>query len=101
MTRLPTDFSDTTPAQSATYSIDFVNDLAAGDSISSALWQILAISTADSNPQSHAVGSPTIVGTEVRQVCSGLLTGVLYTMRALVVTANGNRVSLFSHVRSE
>lgn len=98
--RLPVDFSDSYPAESATYAIDFVNDLASGDSIASALWQILSISTADPNPQSHAVGSPTVVGTEVHQVCSGLLVGVTYTMRVLVVTTLGNRVSLFAHVRS-
>jgi hypothetical protein len=97
--KLPAEFSDSYPAESAVYTIDFVNDLAVGDSIQSAIWQILSISTADPNPQSHAIGGPSIVGTEVQQTCAGLLTGVLYTMRALVITAQANKVSLFAHVR--
>lgn len=98
--RLPADFSDTAPARSEVYTIDFARDLGSGDSIASAVWQIISPTRADEAAASRAVGDPVIVGTTVSQTAVGLRSGVQYVMRALVTTTQGNSISLFSHVRS-
>lgn len=99
--KLPVDFSDAEPTDTIVYTIDFVQDLAVGDSIATAAWQIIVSSGVDPLASAHTVGAPVIVGTEVRQTVGGLISGNYYVMRALVTTALGNKVSLFSHVRSD
>lgn len=99
--KLPVDFSDDYPPDTILYAIDFVNDLPPGDTIASAVWQVIVSTGSDPLPASHLNGAAVIVGTEVRQSISNLQSGVLYTMRALVTTQNGNKISLFSHVRAD
>lgn len=98
--KLPSDFSDSTPAENAAYTIDFVYDLPAGNTIASAVWQLIDPSGVDKNTASRLVGSPVIVGTKVQQTMTGLLSGVNYVTRALATTSQGNVISLFAHVRS-
>lgn len=98
---LPADFSSVEPTDVQTFIIDFVNDLADSDSISAALWQIIVSTGNDPLAAARTVGDPVIVGTEVRQTVTGLISGNYYVMRALVTTTLGNKVSLYSHVRSD
>lgn len=102
------DFSPAETAESLIYGLDFVNDLAEGESLTGATWEVLVREGADPDPDSHIVGVPALVTpdgttaqTATTQRIAGLLPDVIYTIRAVVTTSLGNSLSLWSHVQGE
>jgi hypothetical protein len=90
------------------FGLDFVNDLTATETLSTAVWTIDVRYGVDPAPASHLVGPPVLVvpvGTTLQtatvQRISGLLPDVTYTVRAVVTTNAGNMLSLWSHIRGE
>src|SRR5262245_62826106 len=104
------DFSVAEQVESERFGLDFVRDLQAGDTITSAAWTLSVTpgsNGTDPNPMSHLVGSPALATpagttrqTATVQRISGLLPDVRYTARAVVGTAQGDTVTLYSHITS-
>jgi hypothetical protein len=102
------DFSPAEQAESLLYGLDFVNDLAEGESLTEATWELVVREGVDPDPNSHLVDDPTLVipeGTDTQtatmQRIGGLLPDVTYTARAVVTTSAGNTLSLWSHIQGE
>lgn len=98
------DFSPVDVGEVISEAFDFVNDLAAGDSIASVVWTC-SVSTestgTDPAPASRLLGPSGISGTVVSQRFSGFLAGVTYTLLAQITTAFGDKLDLWSHVFCE
>lgn len=92
------DFQASDAGESEIYSFDFVNDIAAGETLGTATFTLATVSGTDSNPSLHIQGSAQITGTIAMQRISGLLNGVTYAIQALVTTSNANVLSLWSHI---
>lgn len=83
-----TDFPPATPADDQPYTIDFINDLQTGETITSATVTLLLEQGVDPDPSSHLPSSYFITnGTMVSQRVRGLIAGNIYT---LSITANGS-----------
>lgn len=95
------DFDVADSGESEVYTLDFVNDLAASDSLATVTWSLSVNQGTDPSPNSHLSGSAVIAGTQTLQRISGLLPGVNYKVEAVVTTTLGNTVSLWSHVRCQ
>lgn len=96
------DFDPSDTGESERYTLDFVNDLNAGDTITSASWacEVAATSTgSDSAAASRISGATVINKTRTTQRVTGLQPGVTYCLTATVETLNGDTISLWSHVR--
>lgn len=100
------DFSPAQQNESELYGLDFVNDLVAGEALTSAAWTLTVTNGVDGTPSSHLIGSPTLVTpdgttvqTETDQRIQGLLPDVTYAVQAVAVTNKGNTKTLYSHVR--
>lgn len=95
------DFSPVDVGEVISEAFDFVNDLAAGDSIASVAWSctVSAESTGtDSAPATRMSGTPNIIGTATYQRFAGMLPGVTYLLLATVTTTLGDQLKLWSHV---
>ncbi len=92
------DFDVADPEDDQFYGIDFVNDLADGDSIVSATVSLTLKSGNDPNPSSHLGSSAFIVGTIVEVRIMGLLAGNVYTLQIVVATTLNDRVSLWANI---
>jgi hypothetical protein len=94
------DFSPGDVSEQPTLSFSFVNDLAAGETISSVVFLLSVAATsvgADGSPSSRLIGSPAISGLVVSQRLSGCLAGVIYLVEARVTTSLSNVYSLWNH----
>jgi hypothetical protein len=86
--------------------LDFVNDLEHNEVLTSSVWEMVPVAGVDPHPSAHLEG-PSIVcvplGSNARtatiQRVGGLLPGVTYLVRAVVITTLGNTRSLWSHIR--
>jgi hypothetical protein len=85
------------------FGLNFVNDLPSGDSILSVVFTLTVKDGygTDPNPSAHLNGTPGVSGTTALQRLSGLLPGVTYILQAIVTTALGNTISLYSHVPTQ
>lgn len=90
------------------FGFDFVNCVAADETVSAAVWSLIVVRGTDSAPASHLLGPPRLVTpqgstqqTATVQGVGGLLPGVLYKIRALVTTSQGNVRELYSHIYGE
>jgi hypothetical protein len=95
------DFDPSDIGESERYSFDFLNDLQAGDSIQMATWScaVAATSAASDANAAACIAEPAVyTGTKTTQRVTNLLPGVVYVLTATVVSASGDRVSLWSHV---
>jgi hypothetical protein len=95
------DFDPSDIGESERFTLDFVNDLQAGDSITGAVWscEVAAKSALpDPGAASHVDGPAEFLGTKTSQRISGLVAGVIYALTATVTTANNDIVMLWSHV---
>jgi len=88
------------------YGLDFVRDIAQTDVITSAVWSLSVLSGTDPTPNSHLIGPPALATptgttrqTATVQRIGGLLGDVLYTVSAVVGTAEGDTVELFTHIQ--
>lgn len=91
-------FSSADQGENELFTFDFVNDLAPGDSIASAVWEITVAVGVDADVADRAVGDPTIFGTRVTQRASGFLPGVQYVMACTITTTMGNDLELWSYL---
>ena len=95
-------FQPMSPDENEVFGINFVNDLAAGESIVSVTaFNISVKQGTDATPTTHLVGVPSFVGTTVVQRISGVLNGVEYILEAVIFTTAGNTRSLFSYLPGE
>jgi len=95
------DFDPAQPTEVERYSFDFINDLQAGDSISTAVWSCTVAAkseTADPNAASCISGPAVYAGTKTTQRVSGLQAGCTYVLSAVVTTLGGDTVELWSHI---
>jgi hypothetical protein len=95
------DFPPADPAESRTYTFDFVNDLADGDAIVEATWSCTVAGDSDgtdADAADHVALPATYDGTKTMQQVSGLVAGVKYVLKATVGTVSGETVVLYSHV---
>ena len=95
------DFDRSDNGESERFSFDFVNDIEAGDTITGATWSC-AVAAKSAGTDANAAGCISEVaiftGTKTTQRVSNLQPGVIYMLRADVVTAKGDLVALWSHV---
>ncbi len=93
------DFDPANSTESEVYSLDFVNDLASGETLSSVSSVGLTVfQGTDASPSSHLSGSSSISGTVVSQRLATLTSGVTYTLSFNVLTSQSNTITLFSRV---
>ncbi len=92
------DFDPEDVGENEVFTLDFVNDLASGETITSAVWKCEVKSGSDSQAASRLSGAPSNSGTKSSQRVAGLLTGVTYRLTAVVTTSLSNVISLWSHV---
>lgn len=99
------DFDPVNATESETFSLDFVNDLDTGETISSASVTLTVFQGTDMNPSSHLAGSPVISGTKVSQRIGGpaapggnLTAGVTYILAFTVSTSLTNARTLYSRI---
>ncbi len=92
------DFDVADPEDDQFYGIDFVNDLADGDSIASANVLLTLKSGDDPDPSSHLGSSAFVLGTIVEARIMGLIAGNVYTLQIVAATTLGDRVSLWANI---
>lgn len=97
------DFSVMDTGENEVFGLDFVNDLPMGDSILSVVFSLTVRPGygADPSPSSRLNGTPGFSGTTALQRLSGLLPGVTYILQAVIQTALGNTISLWSHIPTQ
>jgi hypothetical protein len=94
------------PNESEVYSLDFVNELGTGETVSSVSAVALTVfQGTDANPGGHLSGAASILGSVVSQriggggaPAGGLLAGVTYTLSFTVLTSLSNTVTLYSRI---
>ena len=91
-------FKDASPNETDDFTLDFVKDLF-GEAIASATWYCELVNGTDPAPEEHLVDAPVWEGTATTQRIGGLVAGCLYRLRAVVTTAAGATLELYSHVR--
>ncbi len=96
-------FSPIAPDESLWLPIDFATYLASGDSIPSGnvTWKCTVAEDSavnDPTPTDRLIDTPTIDGTIVMQKISGCVDGVRYILEAVVVTAAGETLSIWSYL---
>lgn len=97
--------------ESETFGLNFVNDLTAGETITSVVngvWGISVTAGTDTNATAHLIGGASIAipdgatsNIATVQRISGLLPDVTYAVQAVVVTSLGNTKSLWAHVQGD
>ncbi len=93
------DFDPANSTESEVYSLDFVNELATGEtllSITSVTFTVFQ--GTDANPDSHVSGNPSITGSVASQRLVSLTSGVTYTLAFTVLTSLSNTITLFSRI---
>ena len=99
------DFSPQEHDESEMLGLDFVNDLDSTETLTSSVWQITVAAGVDPTPDHRQGPSLEVVppGSSLKtgtvQRIGGLLPGVTYVVRAVVITSTGNTRSLWSHIR--
>jgi len=88
------------------FGLDFINDLDPNEFLTDSSWMIEVVDGVDDDAGDHLEGTPKVVAptgttaiTATIQRIGGLLPGVTYRVKAVVVTDQGNTKSLWSHVR--
>ena len=76
---------------------DFLNRLAIGETVVTCSSSIRVWSGIDPTPSVMLVGTPTISGSEVTQVVTGGVAGVVYTLSIAARTSNIHRRNTNSH----
>jgi len=88
-------FSPKTPAAEEFFGFNFVKQLPAGETISSAEWTITVKQGVDPNPSAMLSGSPVISGTKVTQKIVGCVDGVQYCLTCTATTNGPEKIPLF------
>lgn len=97
------DFSDMSPNDDRVLTFDFVNDVDAAETITSAVWTCELHPdmdpSVDTDLAGHIQGSPSISGSKVSQLVGDLKAGVVYRIRCMAVSANQPHIELYAHLR--
>lgn len=96
------DFSDAAPSEIRTFTFDFTNDLASGETVLSALWfcEVAAEEEGeDATPGDRVSGSVSVASPLVSQKIANMVAGVVYRQRCLATTSLGNKLEVYSHCR--
>lgn len=97
-----TNFADIAPDEQINLAIDFTSRLSPGDTIASITnWTCTVADDSlapDAAPSSRLIGSPSLSGAVVTQAVGNCLSGVTYVMEALVQTAAGDKLSIWSPI---
>jgi hypothetical protein len=101
MAYVGTDFDVATKGERQPYALDFVRDIADGDTLVSAIWTCEVVEGIDPNASSCISGPASVSGTKTFQFVILLVPGVRYRLTATVITAVGSTVVLYSHVTCE
>ncbi|WP_294538118.1 hypothetical protein [uncultured Rhodoblastus sp.] len=86
------------PGEALSFSMDFVKQIATGDSLVTVSTTLTVHSGTDALVASRLVGNPAISGTVVSQVLEMLAPGVTYNLVFSAVTANGATIVNFGRV---
>lgn len=81
-------YSPKDPGETITYAMDFVNVLATGETISSASVGISVYRGTDASSASVLSGASSISGSQIRQVCTLGVDGVIYRLRFVASTSS-------------
>lgn len=95
------DFDPADSSENEIYTLDFVNDLAAGEQLSSATWTCAVAPDSrvqDASAPSRLSGGASVSGTQTTQRVTGLVAGAKYILRAVATTDQSNERVLYSHV---
>jgi hypothetical protein len=77
---------------------DFAEDLASGETISTADWAVTVVTGTDASPGSVLTGSPTISGSKVTHMVQGGVDGVIYCVRCRATTSQGQVLDGIGHL---
>lgn len=91
------DFSAQAESESELFSFDFVNDLAEGDALDSAIWSLTIVRGADADIATRLIGGAETGPSKTFQRIAGLRRGVRYKIQAVATTKNGNSLTLYSY----
>lgn len=92
------DFDVLDPGETDIFAFDFANEnLAVGETLSTAAFTCEVVEGTDSAPQSRVIGSATISGTKASQKVGTALAGVIYRLTATVTTSASRTLKLYSH----
>ncbi len=80
--------------ETITLTLDFVNLLATGETISSAEWDVAVVLGTDANPNAMKSGAVAISGSKVSQKITAGTSSVTYRMKAKATTSLGQVISL-------
>jgi len=86
------------PNEIIAYSMDFVDQLSAGENIISASARLEVISGPDTNPNAALAASTNYNGTMVTQLVGPLVAGTKYRLTESVITDLGQRIELWSEL---
>lgn len=97
------DFDPSDVGESEYFTLDFINDLPEGQTISAVQSVTLTVMQGDdSDPSSHLIGAAIINdSTQVMQLIRGLAAGNIYKLQVFVVTSTGLVQSGFAHIPCE
>lgn len=95
------DFDPSDQVENEIYEFDFSPDLAPGETLTAATWNISLVSGADTNLPARLNGSPIVSGSATQQWIQGLVPGSKYLLQAVVTTSIGQELSYWSHVICE
>ena len=85
-------------AETDVFSLNFINDLNAGEGITAVTFSIGVSFGYDPSPSSRLIGAPGISGTIVSQMVSQPpAPGLLYWLSALITTTQGRQIELWGH----
>lgn len=100
------EFSPLEPSESKVVGLDFVNDMNENETLLSSSWDVWVVAGVDlrnttilQGPSVEVVPKDGSLKTGTIQRIGNPLPGVTYRLRANVVTARGNVLNLWSHVR--
>ena len=83
-------FDPKDPSASDVFALDFADDMATGETLSTATFAIAVLDGTDADVADMLSGAASVVGTEARQRIIAGVAGVTYDVRAVVTTSAGN-----------
>jgi hypothetical protein len=92
------EFSPADSVENEIYAFDFKRDLATGEVVESADFEISVIEGTDASASSRLLGPASVSGVQARQRVANLVPGVVYKLQAIVTTNQGNTKSLWGRV---
>jgi hypothetical protein len=88
------DFTPKRVGETEIFTVDFVDLLAQGETITTASWSITVLQGADPAPEAMLSGVASITGTKVSQMLTGGLPSVFYAPVCTVTTSTGQTLEL-------